>query len=423
MSGQGSWSRGVAGVPGGAPADRDALAARLDRALTSYGAGGRARPVVVVDLDAFEANAADLVRRAGGTPVRVASKSVRVPGLLRRALAVPGCRGVLAYTVREALWLVHEGVTDDVLVAYPSTDVDALADLAGDADAAAAVTVMVDDPAHLAMLDEARSGHDAPAVLRVALDLDAGLLAPGWRLGPRRSPLRSTADALSLGRAVLGRPGLRLVGAMTYEGLVAGLGDDVAGNPPRTALLRGLQAANVRQLGRRRRRVAVALARAGARLELWNAGGTGSLETSAADPVVTEVAAGSGLLAPALFDHYRAFAPRPAAFLGLPVTRRPDGSTATVHGGGYVASGAAGRDRLPVPWAPAGLALTASEGAGEVQTPLTGPGAADLAVGDTVWFRHAKAGELVEHVGEVLLVRGDVVVGAEPTYRGRGLVF
>jgi D-serine deaminase-like pyridoxal phosphate-dependent protein len=158
----------------------------------------------------------------------------------------------------------------------------------------------------------------------------------------------------------------------------------------------------------------------GGPLELWNSGGSGDVAEAAADPVVTEVAAGSGLLVPGLFDHYRSFAPRPAAYYALPVVRRPGRGVATVTGGGFVASGAMGRDRAPSPWAPPGLSLTSTEGAGEVQTPLTGPGADALAVGDRGWFRHAKSGELMEHTDLVHLVRGEVVEASVPTYRGCG---
>ena len=136
---------------------------------------------------------------------------------------------------------------------------------------------------------------------------------------------------------------------------------------------------------------------------------------------MTEVAAGSGLYAPALFDGYDAFRARPAAFFGLDVTRRPAPGVVTVIGGGWVASGPAGRDRLPVPALPVGLRLLGAEGAGEVQTPLTGAPARRLAVGDRVWFRHAKAGELCEHVDVLHLVQGDAVVETVPTYRGEGM--
>jgi D-serine deaminase-like pyridoxal phosphate-dependent protein len=167
----------------------------------------------------------------------------------------------------------------------------------------------------------------------------------------------------------------------------------------------------------------VAAVREVAPLRFVNGGGTGSVERTAGEAAVTEVAAGSGLFAPALFDAYRAFTPRPAALFALPVVRRPSARVATVLGGGYPASGAAGRDRLPSPVLPPGLRLDRQEGAGEVQTPLHGPAAAGLRVGDRAWFRHAKAGELCERFNAVHLVSGSEVVATVPTYRGEGMAF
>jgi D-serine deaminase-like pyridoxal phosphate-dependent protein len=397
------------------PAARHRLHARLGRAATSLPVQPPT-PTYVVDLEAFDANAADLVRRAAGTPVRVASKSLRVPALLRRALARPGFHGVLAYTLREALWLVEDGVTDDVLLGYPSVDAEALRLLTGSPTALAAVTLVVDDEAHLDLVDSVRSSR---APVRVAIDVDAGLHVGPVHLGVARSPLRDTAQVVGLAREVVRRDGFTLVGVLTYEAQVAGVPDDVPGERLRSAVVRQLKAASLPQLAERRRRVAATLADL-APLQLWNAGGSGSVETSAADPTVTEVSAGSGLLVPALFDHYRSFTPRPAAFVGLRVVRRPTAGVATVAGGGLIASGAPGADRSPVPWAPPGLRLTGREGAGEVQTPLAGPGAAGLRIGDLVWFRHAKAGEVAEHVEVAHLVEGDRVADVVPTYRGGG---
>ncbi|HEU5455979.1 MAG TPA: amino acid deaminase/aldolase [Nocardioides sp.] len=398
--------------------DRDALASRLDHALAA--ASPRpGSPVAVVDLDAFDANADDLVRRAAGKPVRVASKSVRVPDLLRRALDHDGFRGVLAYTLAEALWLQDQGVTGDVLMAYPTVDRPALAELTGSPEALRAITLMIDDPAHLDVVDAARTS-DGP--VRVAIDVDAGLFIGRQHIGPKRSPVHDPDSVVALARTVVERRGFHLVGLMTYEGQVAGVPDAVPRQRARSLVVRRLKAASLTQLEARRGQIARAIGEL-TDLELWNAGGSGSVEATTRDPAVTEVAAGSGLLVPALFDHYRSFAPRPAAFFGVPVVRRPTAAIATVHGGGLVASGPAGRDRLPVPWAPSGLHLTRLEGAGEVQTPLTGPGAARLAIGDLVWFRHAKSGELFEHTRSAYLLRGDRFVDEVPSYRGLGLAF
>ncbi len=393
---------------------RNRLWARLDQAVASL-PEPPPTPIAVVDLDAFDANAADLVRRAGGKPLRVASKSLRVPALIRRALAHDGFSGVLAFTVAEALWLHETGVSDDIVVAYPSVDVAALRRLLASPAAAAAITLMVDDPAHLDLVDAARGSHDVD--VRIALDLDAGLRLGGQHIGPKRSPLFDTADAVALARRVVERDGLRLVGVMTYEGQVAGVQDDVPDQRTKSLLVRRLKQASMAQLEVRRREIAEALSRV-ADLEFWNGGGSGSVEATAADAAVTEIAAGSGLLVPGIFDHYASFEPRPAAYFGLRVTRKPTPAIATVHGGGLIASGATGADRSPVPWAPPGLHLTGLEGAGEVQTPLTGHPAALLRIGDLVWFRHAKSGELFEHVRDVHLVRDATITEVVPSYRG-----
>jgi D-serine deaminase-like pyridoxal phosphate-dependent protein len=403
---------------------RNRLWSRLCTAVTDH-AEPLPTPTVVVDLDAFDANADDLARRAGGTPIRVASKSLRVPALISRALAHPGFAGVLAFTLAEALWLEENGVCDDIVVAYPTVDRGALARLVASPRAAAAITLMVDSVEHLDVVDSVRASTgstDAGGVpVRVAIDVDAGLDLGVTRVGPRRSPITSADAAERLARAVQ-RPGFMLVGVMTYEGQVAGVPDQVPDQRLRSAVVRRLKSMSVTQLASRRAAVAAGLGRV-AELEFWNAGGSGSLETSAADPVVTELTAGSGLLVPGLFDNYRSFDPRPAAYFALPVTRRPSDDTATVHGGGLVASGPAGPDRLPLPWAPAGLSLTGLEGAGEVQTPLAGPTAGMLRIGDLVWFRHAKSGELFEHTSTAHLLAGDSLVDHVPTYRGHGLAF
>ncbi len=398
--------------------DRNRLWSRLNAAVEAAPEPLPA-PTLVVDLDAFDANAADLARRAAGTPIRVASKSLRVPALLRRALTRPGFRGVLAYSLAEALWLHEEDVCDDIVVAYPSVDRAALARLVSSPSAAAAITVMADDVAHLDVIDSVRSSRAVP--VRVAVDVDAGLRMGGQHVGPKRSPLYDADQVLRLASTVAKRDGFQLVGVMTYEGQVAGVQDDVPGERAKSLVVRRLKSASVTQLGLRRREIAGALSAFD--LEFWNAGGSGSVESSRSDPVVTEVSAGSGLLVPTLFDHFQSFTPRPAAYFGIPVVRRPSPQVATVAGGGFVASGPAGAERLPTPWAPPGLHLTGLEGAGEVQTPLTGHPAGLLRVGDLVWFRHAKSGELFEHGNVVHLLAGARFVDQVPTYRGAGHAF
>ncbi|MFG2956999.1 amino acid deaminase/aldolase [Streptomyces sp. NPDC048291] len=396
---------------------RAADRARYDRATAHLEA-----PLAIVDLEAFDANADDLVRRAGGKPIRVASKSVRCRHLLERVLAKEGFAGIMSFTLAESLWLARSGF-DDILLAYPSADRNAFAELAADPKLAAAVTVMIDDPAHLDLIDVARDG--GSEVVRVCLELDTSLKLFGGRVrvGARRSPLYSPAQLADLARTVARRPGFKLVGIMGYEGHIAGVGDDVAGRPLRSRAVRLMQATARRELAERRAAVVRAVRAVAPDLEFVNGGGTGSVQTTAAEDAVTEIAAGSGLYVPRLFDNYTSFTGRPAALFAMPVVRRPGVGVVTVLGGGYPASGAPGPDRLPVPYLPEGLSYDPQEGPGEVQTPLLGSAADDLLIGDKVWFRHAKAGELCERFAELRLVEGDRVTATVPTYRGEGHTF
>jgi D-serine deaminase-like pyridoxal phosphate-dependent protein len=383
--------------------------AALDRATA-----GLDPPFAVVDLDAFDANASDLLRRAGAKALRLASKSVRCRALQRRALDA-GFRGQLCFALPEALWLAEQGF-EDLVVAYPTADRAALRALASGPHRKT-IAVMVDSRAHLDLIASCGGA-------RVCLDVDAGWWLAGGRvrIGVKRSPVHAPEQAAALAADAVSRPGVELVGLMSYEAHIAGLGDAPPGRRVYGAAIRAMQRASARELAARRAAV-VAAVRTIAALEFVNGGGSGSVERTAAEPAVTEVTAGSGLYGPTLFDAYRAFAPRPAALFALAVVRKPTPATATVLGGGYPASGAAGTDRLPRPALPGGLRLDRLEGAGEVQTPVLGPAARDLALGDRVWFRHAKAGELCERFNTLHLVRGDEVVEAVPTYRGEGQAF
>lgn len=396
---------------------RAADRARYDRATAHLDA-----PIAIVDLEAFDANADDLVRRACGKPIRVAAKSVRCRALLERVLARDGFAGIMSFTLAESLWLARSGF-DDVLLAYPSADRTAFAELAADPKLASSVTVMVDDPAQLRLIDESRGG--GREEVRVCLELDTSFKPLGGkvRIGALRSPLHTPVQVAALARAVSRRPGFRLVGVMAYEGHVAGVGDAVAGHPARSRAIRLMQAAARKELAARRAETVRAVRAVAPDLEFVNGGGTGSVQHTAAERAVTEIAAGSGLYVPRLFDNYTSFSGRPAALFAQPVVRRPGVGTVTVLGGGYPASGAAGPDRSPVPYLPEGLRYDPQEGAGEVQTPLLGAPADDLRLGDKVWFRHAKAGEMCERFDALHLVEGDRVTATVPTYRGEGHTF
>jgi D-serine deaminase-like pyridoxal phosphate-dependent protein len=380
-------------------------------------------PFALVDLDALWTNAGDLLRRAADKPIRLASKSVRCRSLQERVLKESGFRGTLAFTLPEALWLASEGF-DDLVVAYPTAHRAALRDLVLLARDRPDVrlAIMVDSVEQLDLVDLAVGRRDAP--IQVCMEVDAGwwVLRDRVRIGAKRSPVHTPEQATALARAIAGREGFRLVGLMAYEAQIAGVGDAPRGRPVRALAIRSMQRASARELAARRAEIVDAV-RSVAELEFVNGGGTGSIERTSAEPAVTEVAAGSGLFGPALFDSYRGFQPRPAALFALSVVRRPTPGTVTVLGGGYLASGTPDEMRLPQPHLPRGLRLNRQEGAGEVQTPLHGSRADDLGVGDRVYFRHAKAGELCERFDRLYLIEGDRLVDEVPTYRGEDRCF
>ncbi|WP_052053599.1 alanine racemase [Rhodococcoides fascians] len=380
---------------------------------------GLESPSAAVDLTALDANAAALRARANGVPIRIASKSVRCRAVLNRVLAAQGVSGVMAYSLREAIWLARAGV-DDILMGYPTVDRTALAEVVNDRVLSGRITLMVDDVAQLDLVrDAARSDLLKP---RVCIDVDASLRVGPLHIGVRRSPLRDPEQVAQFARQARSR-GFRVVGLMFYEAQIAGV-------PDANVAVELMKSLSSREIGARRTAVVDAVTAAIGPLEIVNSGGTGSIDFSAADPAVTEVTAGSGLFAPTLFDRYRAFSAEPSLFFALPVVRKPTPRIATAFGGGYIASGPASWSRSPRPvgWSrraagvvTSGLKLLRNEGAGEVQTPVSG--AEEVRIGDRIWFRHAKAGELCERFDTLSLVHSDGSVDAVPTYRGEGMAF
>ena len=374
-------------------------------------------PVAVIHREALRHNAMDLLVRAGGIPIRVATKSVRVRAVLDAVLEIPGYRGILAFTLAEALWLAEQH--DDIVLGYPTADRAGLSRLLADEQAADRITLMIDDLAQLDLVDSIAAPGSRPQV-RVAIDVDASLRSPSLgHIGVRRSPLHSASDVVAFARRVVRRPGFRLVGLQMYEAQIAGQGDAAGVDAP---VIRMVQARSRDELIRRRAEIAEAMVDV-APLEFLNGGGTGSLEFTGSDESLTEATAGSGLLAGHLFDGYRAFQPAPAAAFAFDVVRKPTAGIATVLGGGWVASGPALASRQPLPAWPTGLQTLGREGAGEVQTPLRGATAQELRVGDRVWFRHAKSGEPAERIDRYHLVSDGAVIGELPTYRGEGKAF
>lgn len=378
-------------------------------------------PAAFVDLDALDANATAMRARAHGTPLRIASKSVRCARVLRHVLDThPGYQGLMTYAARETLWLAQQGF-DDLLLAYPvARDVDAHA-IAQVAAMGRRVWAMADLPQHLPILQAAAQA--LGTVLPICVDLDMSMPALGIWFGVRRSSIRTPEQALAFAREVAKHPNLKLDALMGYEAQVAGLGDRMPGGGLKNSLVAWLKRKSIREIAQRRAAVVAALAQAGFPLKVVNGGGTGSVETTRQEKCVTEVTVGSGLYQSHLFDYYSNFQHTPAAGYLTPITRNPVPGTFTAAGGGYPASGTPGWEKSPKIWMPEGAKLLPNEGVGEVQTPFTYTGSTRLEIGMPLVLRHAKAGELMERFNTVFLMRNGLIIGEVPTYRGEGQHF
>ncbi len=386
-------------------------------------AGEQGLPGAVVDRTAMRANVEALQAQARGKPIRVVTKSVRCPALLRWLIDALGtqCAGLMAYHPKEAVLLAQQFPEQTILVAYPNTDPVHLAHVCDAIAQGAKISLMVDHEAQLAPLE--RAAKAAGITVPVCLDLDMSSAWPGLHFGVHRSPLRTVAAVVALAERVAASACFRFQGVMGYEAQIAGVPDRLPGDTVHTWVVPWLKKASERHVKRFRAQGVLALKQAGLAPELVNGGGTGSVAFTAQCREVTEIAVGSGFFAPHLFDGYRGLALQPAAGFVSRVDRQSDARHVTAGGAGYVASGASHASRLPLPVWPNGLALDSLEGAGEVQTPLVGAGVAQLRLGDAVVFRHAKAGELCERFDELLCIENGALVGPLPTYRGLGWQF
>ncbi len=387
--------------------------------------GQRSLPAGLVDLDALERNldAVLEVARAHNKRLRIATKSIRCRRLIAHVCERAGdaLSGLMAFSAREAAWLAEAGFSD-LLLGYPWLHAEELAAVAA-ANAHAKVVLMADDPAHV--LAAAEAARKVGTSIPLCIDIDASWrpLGGSVHLGVRRSPLRSPEQAVQLAQLIEVTPGVCFAGVMAYEAQIAGMADASPYGRWQNPIKRAIRLASRKHVAKLREAVLAALAAAGLKAELVNGGGSGSLPWTASEEAVTEVTVGSALLAGHLFDYYREIAPVPVACYAVPVSRVAAPRIVTCQGGGFVASGESGLDRLPRPYLPEGLQLLPREGAGEVQTPLRLPEGARLELGDLVFLRHAKSGELAEQLNGYLLVRGDQVVEEAPTYRGEGMRF
>lgn len=377
------------------------------------------KPFAFIDLEYFDENIRSILQRAGDKRLRIASKSLRCVELLRRIFAAsPRFQGIMSFNALEAAFLSQQGF-DDLLIAYPFYDEVAMRTVAAELRQGKRLTSMVDCRAHVERFS--RLGQQLQVDFPLCLDVDMSMEFFRLHFGVYRSPVDQPAQVAEIVAFIDAQPHVRLAGLMGYEAQIAGLQDRVAGKTLNNLLVPWLKRRSLAELKERRRQSV--LAARPERLDFVNGGGTGSLESTAEEEWVSEVTVGSGFYSPALFDGYARFKHRPAAAFALEIARQPRPGVFTCLGGGYVASGSAGPEKLPQPYLPEGCRLLTNEGAGEVQTPLEYRGPLPLRLGDPIFFRHAKAGELCERFNSLYLVADGQITDVVSTYRGQGMCF
>lgn len=377
-------------------------------------------PALLLDLDAFDANCKTIAAKANGKKIRIATKSIRSVAVLERILKSDATyEGLMCYSPQEAIFLVQKGF-DNLLLGYPCWDKDVLREIAVLTRQGKTIICMVDAVEHIELLESL--ANETNGKFLVCIDVDMSTTFPILHFGVRRSPLKDEMAVLTLAEKIKATARVELKGLMGYEAQIAGVGDAVPSQSLKNRLIQFLKKKSRQEIEQRRNKIVQALNEAGFSLDFINGGGTGSLHTTTREDVVTEVTVGSGFYSPLLFDYYRDFQYEPSLFFALPVVRKPGQGIYTCLGGGYIASGPHGSDKVPRPVYPPDGELTSLEGAGEVQTPVLFKHA-QLNIGDPIIFRHAKAGEICERFNDMIVFRGNEIVARYKTYRGEGGAF
>jgi D-serine deaminase-like pyridoxal phosphate-dependent protein len=382
---------------------------------------GLPMPFAFLDLDLLEQNIRQIVARAQGKRVRLASKSLRSVAVIRHIMAADPCfQGIMCYTSQEAAFLASQGF-DDLLIGYPAWNERDIAAVARATAAGTHITLMVDSAQHVEQIETVAARHGVS--LPLCLEIDVSMDLPGLHFGVWRSPVRTPGQARPVLARIMASPHVWLDGLMGYEAQIAGVGDNFPGHKARNTVIQRLKRRSIHEIAQRRAALVELVKSYGLSLRFVNGGGTGSIATTRAEQMVTEITVGSGFYAPSLFDNYREFRYQPAAAFAIEIVRHPHPHIYTCLGGGYIASGSVGPEKQPQPYLPQGAKLVSLEGAGEVQTPIRYEGTTPLKIGDPVFMRHSKAGELCERFTHLLLVSDGAIVDEIMTYRGDGRCF
>lgn len=375
-----------------------------------------AKPCAFIDVDILKQNIQNIAAKSNGKTIRVASKSIRSVAVLKDILDSSSVfQGIMCFTAEEAVYLNQNGL-DDLLIAYPIWNQYHLRQIAKLRKAKHTITVMVDSTEHMERLEQIAKEENSTFLICLDFDLSSNYF--GLHFGVHRSQVKTSEHAMALIHRIRESRYLQLDGIMGYEAQIAGVTDKDPNQQIKSSVIRLLKRKSINEIAKKRQNLMEQLRSNDIHVRFINGGGTGSLDQTARDNYVTEVTVGSGFFHPGLFDYYQEFKRQPALAYAVEITRRPSTNIYTCAGGGYIASGPAGKDKEPRVYLPEGARLTANEGAGEVQTPIYYDGPEPLTQGDPIIMRHSKAGELCERFTHLHMIQSGIITDSYKTYRG-----
>lgn len=376
------------------------------------------KPFCFLDKDNLRQNITSAIKRSGHKKIRIATKSIRSLEVLEFIRQELGDKyiGLMTFHVKESLDLLKSGF-NHCLMGYPQKilkdEAKLIKELAG---SNKKLVLMIDSIDQCRLLQ--KMGSDIDHRFEVCIDIDMSLKLPRLNFGVFRSPILDVSVAEDLISYVEKAENLKCTGLMGYEAQIAGIPDYNGKGKIFDLIISKLKKTSEKRILKVRKEF-LDRVKEKFQLEFFNGGGTGSIEFTASDRSVTEVTVGSGFYCPHLFDLYqKPF--KPSLGYAIEVDRIPNKNYITCHGGGYIASGAIDMNKAPQIFSPKNLKINSNEMFGEVQTPLEHDGSIDIQIGDPIFLRHAKAGELLERFTNIYIIENHKVVDRWKSYRGEG---
>jgi len=385
-------------------------------------------PSMIVDLDCLDENIGNISKNISKADkkIRIATKSIRVPDVIKYIQKKGGSnfQGLMCYSMEEAKFLSSLGF-DDLLIAYPTFSFNDIEIFFSLTQAGTHVVSMVDCVDHVKAIEKFwnRFSSDNNYKAKICIDVDMSYRPAGLHLGVYRSPIRTFEQFKELFEKIREIENIEISGIMGYEAQIAGMGDRNPFSPILNPAKRFIKYRSAQDVYKKREAIHRYLQEENFEIDFYNGGGSGSLLSTSKEPWITEVTVGSGFLQSHLFDYYRDNMSLPAFCFALQVTRNPEHGYYTCKSGGFIASGETSLDKSPIPFLPEGMKMVGNEGFGEVQTPIRYIGSEEIHLGDPLFFRSAKAGEIAEHFKEYILIRNNEIIDRVPTYRGLDLCF